>query len=381
LADRVPEDRGVDAAMWGIQQAQNRVGSGGAPDEHHAPAGRAQVVAEAEQTASDSDQTAADSDQTAADSDQTVGDSDQLASDRDQAASDSDQLASDRDFVHGGDADAHRFSREQRDRSTAQRRLAAAARVNAAASRDAAAHARDLAASARDQAAAERDQAAAERDQLLAAHDDAASGDGRAAEHRATAAADRAATAEARARAAADREEAARDRERAARDRLQARADREALLRELALSETDALTGARTRAAGLADLDGEIDRARRTDTVLMVAYVDVVALKAVNDERGHAAGDALLQRVVRAIRDHLRPYDLIVRLGGDEFLCVMPGATDESVHQRFADVQAALALEPDPGEIRAGFATLGSRDAPAELIARADANLPDGSRR
>ena len=70
-----------------------------------------------------------------------------------------------------------------------------------------------------------------------------------------------------------------------------------ALLRQLAASETDALTGARTRAAGLADVDHEIDRARRTSGVLSLAYIDVVGLKAANDERGHAAGDALLQRV------------------------------------------------------------------------------------
>src|SRR6202011_6011047 len=107
-------------------------------------------------------------------------------------------------------------------------------------------------------------------------------------------------------------------REQAARDRLQAQADREALLHQLAIAETDALTGTRTRAAGLAELDHEIDRARRTTSPLVVAYVDVVGLKAVNDTRGHAAGDELLQHVVRAIRGHLRSYDSIVRLGGDE---------------------------------------------------------------
>jgi two-component system, cell cycle response regulator len=53
---------------------------------------------------------------------------------------------------------------------------------------------------------------------------------------------------------------------------------------------------------------------------------DVVGLKAVNDPDGLAAGDALLQRAVHAIRVHLRSYDVIVRIGGDEFLSVISGA-------------------------------------------------------
>ena len=49
----------------------------------------------------------------------------------------------------------------------------------------------------------------------------------------------------------------------------------------------------RTRAAVLAELDHELDRCRRNDGVLVVAYADVVGLKAVNDSAGHRAGDAL----------------------------------------------------------------------------------------
>jgi GGDEF domain-containing protein len=68
------------------------------------------------------------------------------------------------------------------------------------------------------------------------------------------------------------------------------------LLHELTLAETHHLTGARTRAAGLADLGHEIDRARRSNGHLIVSYIDVVDLKAVNDTYGHMAGDELLQR-------------------------------------------------------------------------------------
>lgn len=327
------------------------------------------AAVERQQTLADTDQTLSDCDQTTADSDQTVSDLQQVASDSDQAASDSDQAASDRDFVGGGDADVHRFSRELRERNAETRFVSSTARAHAAVTRDRLAHARDL-------AALERDEAAAQRDRELAARDAAAAVGGRAVAKRERAAADRAAAAEARVRAAADREQAARDRQLAARDRLRASVDREALLAALAIAETDALTGTHTRAAGLTGLEREIDRARRSGGRLAVAYVDVVALKQTNDTYGHAAGDALLQRVVSAIREHLRSYDLIVRLGGDEFLCVMAGADAEHIRGRFAAVQARLAAEPDPDRIKAGFAALEPDDGAAELIARADHAMP-----
>ena len=130
--------------------------------------------------------------------------------------------------------------------------------------------------------------------------------------------------AEHRAQAARDRDSAASDREQGARDRLQALADREALARALAIAEVDPLTGARARAVGLTELDHEIDRSRRTGGALVIVYVDVVGLKRRNDSAGHDAGDRLLKHVVALITQHLRPYDLVVRLGGDEFCARCP---------------------------------------------------------
>lgn len=86
----------------------------------------------------------------------------------------------------------------------------------------------------------------------------------------------------------------------------------------------DALTGARTRATGLIELDLALDRCRRTGAPLVVPYVDVVGLKMINDSDGHAAGDALLKRVVAHINAQLRPYGLIIRLGGDGFCARCP---------------------------------------------------------
>jgi diguanylate cyclase (GGDEF)-like protein len=260
----------------------------------------------------------------------------------------------------------------------------AARRVRPAAARDAVAHARDVAAISRDHIAALHDRQLAARDAARVDGGRAITGADvlrRAAENRRCAAIDRAGAAEGRARASADREHSALDREHAARDRLHAQADREALLRQLAIAETDALTGARTRAAGMDDLEHEIDRARRTNATLVVAYIDVVGLKAVNDTYGHTAGDELLRCVVQALRRHLRTYDLIVRLGGDEFLCAMSGATRNDARTRFRAIRAALAAEPEHSEIKVGFATLSPQDSVDALIQRADAELPITPRR
>ncbi len=247
------------------------------------------------------------------------------------------------------------------------------ARLRCAAARDAAAHARDVAAAARDQIAELRDRELTAHDAAWVDEEHASQPTGAQARRRA--AQQRGVAAEARALAADDREQAARDRERAARDRLEAQADRELLRHQLAIAETDALTGARTRASGLVDLEHEIARARRSGEQLAVAYVDVVGLKAVNDRLGHVAGDELLTRVVEVIRENLRPYDLIVRLGGDEFLCAMPGATSQHARQRFRAIRGVLASQPKRSDIKAGFAALQPRDDAAELIRRADAEL------
>jgi diguanylate cyclase (GGDEF)-like protein len=245
-------------------------------------------------------------------------------------------------------------------------------RIEAAADRDRIASARDLEASARDEAAEMLDR------ELAVDGGESVAGSEfleRASRYRTRDAADRVTTAGSRARAASDREHAAGDREQAAHDRSLAQADRKALQQQLAIMEIDPLTGARTRAAGLADLDREIDRAGRAASPLVIAYIDVVGLKAVNDATGHATGDALLQRAVNSMRHHLRPYDLIVRVGGDEFVCVMPGATIEHARQRFGAIQAALAADSEPCEITIGFAGLERGEAADQLIQRADADM------
>ena len=324
-----------------------------------------------------SEQSLAETDQTSADSDQTLADSDQTSAERDQAAADRDQYASDEDLAAGVSPSAYAYSRDVRRQTAREREETAADRMQTAIERDAVAHTRDVAGRARDLAAEARDHAMAALEKV-AAHDDTARAVTgaevviRAGALRQRAARYRAQAAEHRAQAASDRQATAHDRELAARDRLAALADRELLTRRLAAAETDSLTGTRTRKAGLDDLQREIDRCRRTGTPLSIAYFDVVGLKARNDSQGRPAGDQLLIDVVACIRAHVRTYDHVTRMGGDEFVCAMPNMTIADAQTRFSQIACALAGAPDAHAIRTGFAELEASETTSQLIARAD---------
>lgn len=299
-----------------------------------------------------------DCDQTAADQDQTWSDHDQSASDRDQRSADEDQDASDADLAAGGDPVAPQRS-VVRDRFT---------------------HDRQTVSESRDESAAARLQTAEDRDRLAPLHDlqhdaDASSEDIllRVEADRARAAADRARAAEDRALAAADRIEAARQRAEALRLRAEAR-------RNLELATTDALTGAWTRKFGFAEVTREIERAHRTGGNLVLAFVDVDGLKKVNDSQGHLAGDALLRRVGEALRAKVRPYDVVVRYGGDEFLCAMPNLSLAAAKKRLQKVSAILKDANQAGSITFGLAESGISDSLEELVARADADLLNARR-
>ena len=81
----------------------------------------------------------------------------------------------------------------------------------------------------------------------------------------------------------------------------------------------------------------------------MLAFADVDGLKAINDGRGHAAGDRTLRDLVKVLRAHLRSHDLIVRYGGDEFVCALSGLNMAEATRRVALVHAALQTRPSPG--------------------------------
>lgn len=119
----------------------------------------------------------------------------------------------------------------------------------------------------------------------------------------------------------------------------------EQLLRE---SLTDSLTGAYNRRAF--NEGTGLEEARSSFGVL-VAF-DMDNLKTINDQYGHKYGDALLQHFASVLRDGLRPSDKLYRLGGDEFLVVMPRAVVEVAEQRMqALVAGAAPLKFDKPDI------------------------------
>lgn len=308
------------------------------------------------------DQALSDRDQALSDNDQTLSDHDQTLSDRDQQASDDDQATSAREGEHGVDAAAH-------ERTTAMRAETSRERVETGGSREGAAGERDRAAQQRDDLAARRDQAEDLGD-LEALRLDGR--DDHLDRHTPTAQELRAVAtggAPARRRGPSARGEeprAGRTRPRAGGPRPRARCAGPRA------GATDELTGALRRGAGREALQHEIDRARRTGEALTVAYVDVDDLKSVNDREGHGAGDQVLRDVADAMRRHTRSYDLVMRLGGDEFLCVLPGIGPSEARQRFEK------LSPELGEgssVTFGLSELREHESPQELIDRADSDL------
>jgi diguanylate cyclase (GGDEF)-like protein len=114
-------------------------------------------------------------------------------------------------------------------------------------------------------------------------------------------------------------------------------ASNEMRLREL--SAIDDLTGAMSRRAVMDALDSEIARAVRHGRQLSIVYLDVDLLKQVNDQSGHPAGDRLLAEVASVVRKACRASDLLGRIGGDEFLLVLPDTPvdgAETVAERLA---------------------------------------------
>jgi diguanylate cyclase (GGDEF)-like protein len=319
-------------------------------------AAAAQTLVDSDQTSADADQTSSDADQAASDEDQSSADSDQRASDRDQATADRDRAA---DPVRtAADESAYNASRTEREATTFER--FANQRTRSQTARD-----RDETATRRDQIAAARDEAGRARDARVGSLANALSQPAAAVTKQLF---------RLGLEAAGDRARAAEDRQRAATDRADAAREKAALEAALRSAHLDELTGAYRREMGRLALTQEIDRVRRADGRLVVAFVDVDGLKDLNDREGHAAGDRVLQTVVGAIRTNLRSFDPITRYGGDEFVCGLGGADLAEAERRFDTIGVAIEAEAGVG-ISVGLVALADGDTADELTERADAAM------
>ncbi len=109
------------------------------------------------------------------------------------------------------------------------------------------------------------------------------------------------------------------------------------------LAHHDQLTGLPNRLYLAAHLPGAIEDARRASAVLAVLFLDLDRFKHINDSRGHETGDKLLKAVAQRIRATVRDEDVVVRMGGDEFVVVLKSIrSTEQVNETAVRINDAL---------------------------------------
>jgi diguanylate cyclase (GGDEF)-like protein len=138
-------------------------------------------------------------------------------------------------------------------------------------------------------------------------------------------------------------------------------------------AEVDPLTGIPNRLAFEQRLIDEWRRARRYDRALGVLLLDLDGLKGVNDSGGHEAGDRMISAAAERISDNIRASDFGARLAGDEFVVLCPETSAAGLEH--LGEKLTQQLDQAGIGVSVGWAELGDRDAPADLLARADAAM------
>lgn len=148
-------------------------------------------------------------------------------------------------------------------------------------------------------------------------------------------------------------------------------------------SQTDSLTGLLNRRA-LEEIGAQaVEVARHHSSALSLIILDLDRFKSINDEHGHDGGDTVLQHAARCLRANLRDTDFVARLGGEEFVAVLPGASHTEAAEIAEDLRhclATLSVEHLSQEIRIsasfGVATMLPDDSSwLEILRRGDRAL------
>jgi len=111
-------------------------------------------------------------------------------------------------------------------------------------------------------------------------------------------------------------------------------------------AQYDSLTTLLNRASLYDRLDGQIRAAGPDRSPMAVLYLDLDRFKEINDRYGHGAGDKVLQDVARRILDGVRRTDFAARIGGDEFVVILPGVSDRREARRVADLVMTSIEQP-----------------------------------
>lgn len=145
-------------------------------------------------------------------------------------------------------------------------------------------------------------------------------------------------------------------------------------------SVTDGLTGAYTHGYVRELLELELQKAVTAQLPLSVVIIDVDDFKRVNDSHGHLFGDRVLKETAETISTRIRGEDFLGRMGGDEFLVVMPMADAFTAGQVAGRICAAVSKNGYLSTVSVGTATFNGTETAAELLSRADANLYESKR-
>lgn len=142
----------------------------------------------------------------------------------------------------------------------------------------------------------------------------------------------------------------------------------------------DPLTGLYNRWIAQDRLPQEIARCERSNVSLIVLCLDVNRLKMINDTYGHLVGDAVLRGFGQRIRETIRVTDVPVRVGGDEFLVLLPDCQPDEVTtilDRMRDLEVEIQNEYIAVTFSAGWAICNRGESPEQLLERADEQLYD----
>jgi diguanylate cyclase (GGDEF)-like protein len=164
-------------------------------------------------------------------------------------------------------------------------------------------------------------------------------------------------------------------------DRLQSQVlDMNKVLQEQAIS--DPLTGLMNRNGLLDRLNAECARLVREHTAFGLLMLDLDHFKAINDAFGHHAGDQVLIAVAATLRQHMRPYDVFSRWGGEEFLLLVPAVEQAALAdlaQRLLEAvrQVSVPGVPEVREVRVsvGLYYCDQPESPADSVRKADIAL------
>jgi len=153
-----------------------------------------------------------------------------------------------------------------------------------------------------------------------------------------------------------------------------------AQMEELAVK--DPLTGAYNRRFLIKYLESGISNSRETGKTISIVMFDIDKFKRVNDDYGHLVGDEVIKGLATTLMNSCRDYDIVSRYGGEEFVLVLPGASEEIAIQRAETIREAFAktscspLIDRPVTISGGVAEITSiMKAPEDFISVADNNL------